>query len=238
MHVYYVYICFTYLCMCVIIIVKFCMQTNTYQAIVVSNSVRTSVIFTYICGGMQWSAAGSSTHSAVVGYSSTGTIYVNHPLSGYRSIAELISCSARTEKRRKRQDSGSDNTISLDIETSKDTMIRRCLNMINLDTRRYGDYPQNSWRNLVEPCPCTSRQARKDSARFRLQNTTEGGMSCYVTTKSVVVTIDDPLGASETITLFQQCCYDRRYVNIISLHRFNMNVQGNRRLLMELLHPF
>ncbi len=174
------------------------LQTNTYQAIVVSDTIHTTMIFTYICGGMQWSAVGSSRHGAVVGYSAGGTKYFNYWLSGYKSIAESISCATRLGKR-----TGLDNTIRLDV----DNTISQCLEMNSFDETRYRDAPQ-TWKSLVEPCPCTRSQANRDTARFQLVD----GTSCYVTMKPVIASTNDPL-TTTTVTLYQQCCYDnQRYV--------------------------
>ncbi len=156
------------------------------------------MVFTYICGNLQWSATGSSrTDAAVVGYSSAGTQYLNHRLSGYRSIEDSLSCAVRLGKRRKRQ-SGGDNTVMINVQN----VVNKCLSMLDLDTRRYGDSLIQS-RSDLEPCPCQASQAMLDTARFRQQT---DDTSCFVSMKPVTVITVDPLGTSEN-TIYQQCCY-------------------------------
>lgn len=159
------------------------------------------MVFTYICGDLQWSATGSSSSAAVVGYSSAGRQYLNHRLSGYRSIEDSLSCAVRLGRRKKRQsglNNNDDNTIMFNVQN----VISQCQSMIRIDELRYGNLFQNSQSDL-ERCPCTKSQAMEDSARFRRQR----DVNCYVSMKRVILTISDPLGATE-VSLYQQCCYD------------------------------
>ena len=50
------------------------MQSNNYQAILVTDGLSTYIIFTYVCGEMQWSAVRGNI-AAVVGYN-TGAPFI------------------------------------------------------------------------------------------------------------------------------------------------------------------
>lgn len=76
------------------------MQTNNYQAIIVTNFTHTYALFTYLCGEMQWSSVGENK-AAVIGFSAKGEFFNNHPQSGTENVASAVSCSklGRREKR-------------------------------------------------------------------------------------------------------------------------------------------
>ena len=158
-------------------------------------------MFTYICGGVQWSAVGSSSKIAVVGYNAAGAQYFNHRLSGYSSVGDALSCAVRLGKRRKRQGGDGAATIHIDIQT----VIGRCLEMSEFDTSRYSLSEINKFVNKLDPCPCTRMQANADTARFRRQNNSQ----CFVSMKPIIVTPDNHL--TSQISLVRQCCYDGRY---------------------------
>ena len=156
-------------------------------------------MFTYICGGVQWSAVGSSSNIAVVGYNAAGARYFNHHLSGYSSVGDALSCAVG--KRRKRQDGSDGTTFYIDIQT----IIGRCLEMVQLDTPKYSPSKLNEFVNKLEPCPCTRMQAKADTARFRQQN-----HQCFISMKPITASVNDIL-SGRTVSLVRECCYDGRY---------------------------
>ena len=156
---------------------------------------RTAMVFTYICGAVQWSAVGSSTDIAVVGYNSAGAQYFNHRLSGYSSVGDSLSCAVRLGKRRKRQ-SGGDGTISMEVQN----VLGRCLDMLRIDSVKYTVDRIESFVTMInEPCPCSRSQAIADTGRFRKQTD-----NCFVSMKPVSLT--DPL-TSISVFIASQCCY-------------------------------
>ncbi len=157
------------------------------------------MVFTYICGNLQWSATGSSPDAAVVGYSSAGTQYLNHRLSGYRSIGDSISCAVRLGRRRKRQTGG--NTLVFNV---RNDVFERCQGMLGIDEGRGQNHLLPESRNRLEPCPCTVSQALQDTARFRQQS---DDINCFVSMKPVVVATAGVHSSRES-HIYQQCCYD------------------------------
>ena len=63
-----------------------CIQSNTYQAIAVTDGSQSYAVYTYRCGYLEWSGG------ATIGYNGgpVGNFYANHPLSG--SSANTIAC--------------------------------------------------------------------------------------------------------------------------------------------------
>jgi hypothetical protein len=64
---------------------SFTFQTNTYQAVVITNGTESFVVFTYQCGAMTWHG------NATIGFNAGGTWFENHPFSGTVN-ANLIAC--------------------------------------------------------------------------------------------------------------------------------------------------
>lgn len=52
------------------------LQSNAYQAIIITDGENTYSVFTYKCGEMEWA------RGATIGYNSGGEQFRNHPLSG------------------------------------------------------------------------------------------------------------------------------------------------------------
>ena len=163
-----------------------------------SDTIHTSMVFTYICGDLQWSAFGSGRNAAVVGYNSAGDRYFNHRLSGYTSIGDSLSCAVRLGKRRKRQ-SVRGSSVSIDVQT----IIAECSNMLVFDTRQYTHTDVNNYVSMLEPCPCDQSQADLDTARFRPQAESE---NCFVSMKPLSTRAD--VLTSMRSMIVQQCCYD------------------------------
>ena len=63
------------------------LQTNTFQAIAITDGSQSYAVYTYRCGDLGWSGG------ATIGYNGgpVGNFYANHPLSGTNS-ANTIAC--------------------------------------------------------------------------------------------------------------------------------------------------
>ena len=165
-------------------------QFNNYQAIVVSDVLRTFVVFSYICGDIQWSALGINK-AAVVGFNA-------------------VSCTFNLGKRRKRQTTlDVINNMVMQVPTGNETVetVQKCRDAFKRDKKLLEEAQLNVTvlaQMLVNdsyPCPCTRRQAIMDRGRFRKQD--DITQDCYVSTNPVEFTLIVTEG-----TLTQQCCYD------------------------------
>ena len=186
--------------------VSYLLQTNNYQAIVVTNNTRTFVIYTYTCGEIQWSALGRN-RAAVVGYNARGDYYSNHPSSGFSAIGNSVSCTFQLGRRQARQAPPPSMNLMMDLGTSNSVVEQRgeCLNAINTDIAFLtGNTPQDLINMLdLDTCPCNLRQVRNDFGRFILQPGDFPSSVCYVSATSISV----PL-LLDRISLTQQCCYN------------------------------
>ena len=178
-------------------------QFNNYQAIVVTNVSHTFVVFSYICGDIQWSVLGRNK-AAVVGFNAGGKYFVNHPLSGYAGVGDAVSCTFDLGKRRKRQITLVNNVgMQLPADKEKVERFEKC-NTASEDDKELLNAAQLNvtvLAQMLDPCPCTRRQAIMDRGRFRNQdNITQ---DCYVSTNPVEL---DLYFTRSNLT--QQCCYD------------------------------
>ncbi len=182
------------------------MQTNTYQAVIISNVARTFAVFTFLCGGVEWSAVGSG-RAAVQGYNEAGNHFFNHRLSGYLAIGNAVSCIAGEGKRRKRETNNAD-PISLPANQELRRLVLRCqdfkLFQEEIVFTRGVDINAslNAIAELLPPCPRTRMQANLDSATFRAQPNVS---KCYISV--LPVPIGDIL-QSNHFSVTQQCCYN------------------------------
>lgn len=199
------------------------MQTNNYQGILVTDGLSSYLIFTYVCGEMQWSALGQN-RAAVVGYNTGSFSFYNHPLSGFSLIGENISCTSESGRRQKRQTVNRlGNTV---IRPTNDGGMMRvrgnCLRRLFEDQRRFtNNIGPADLASMLNPCPCSHSQARNDG-HFDVFSQTP---LCYVS-----VPTSFTLNNNEIISLTQECCYNAitGYVTIII--SCNSNVQ--RKLLL------
>ncbi len=184
--------------------VLFPQQTNTYQAVIVTDGIYSSNLFTYACGDLEWSATGN--RPAVVGYNAGGTYFENHRSSGFDTVGNDVSCVVTLGSRSKRQDGGMRNTVDMefDIDAALVEGTRRCRTHYTVDTQRIID--RFTFEDPVLPCPCSLNQARNDP-RFRedTQFGNAAGSSCYTQREPIV-------GQTQIadITYGQQCCYDNQ----------------------------
>ena len=65
-------------------------QTNTYQAVVITDGTTTFVQYTYLCDEMQWTKSGNKF--AVVGFNLHGRRTNNYLRSGYPTVDGIASC--------------------------------------------------------------------------------------------------------------------------------------------------
>lgn len=188
---------------CICDLMSYLLQTNNYQAIVVTNNTRTFVIFTYTCGEIQWSSLGRN-RAAVVGYNARGDYFDNHPSSGFSAIGDSVSCTFQLRRRQARQAPLSSNNIMFTFFVSKSLFQLRgdCLTAMSTDAVFLtGSTPQNLVE-MLDPCPPTLEQVRDDFGRFVLQPGRFPSSICYVSAKFISMQL------VELIHLTQQCCYD------------------------------
>ena len=60
-------------------------QTNTFQAVLITNGTKSYAVFTYMCDRIEWS------DEATIGFDAGGEFYINHPLSG-QFVSNAIDC--------------------------------------------------------------------------------------------------------------------------------------------------
>ncbi len=180
------------------------MQTNTYQAVIISDVARTFAVFTFLCGGVEWSAVGSG-RAAVQGYNEAGNSFFNHRLSGYLAIGNAVSCIAGQGKRRKRETDNAD-PICFPADPVLQGLIDTCQLFKIFQERILFTVDMKASLNaiaaLLPPCPPTRMQANLDSATFRPQPTVP---KCYVSV--LPVPADDKIQFQQ-ISVTQQCCYN------------------------------
>ena len=181
------------------------MQTNNYQAIIVTDGVSAFAVFNYICGELQWSGVGTN-QAAVVGFNAEGTYYGNHPLSGFSSIGESVSCPTTSDgRRRKRQQDEQDDMtnmfMDLPVNMALNQMRMSCAQWKNDDERFVTLDEIPILAAMLRPCPCTQKQARKDT-NFIVFPEAQG---CYL---SIGPKIINRTSSDIQLELTQQCCYD------------------------------
>ena len=170
---------------------------------IVTDGLSTYIIFTYICGEMQWSSLGTN-NPAVVGYNAGDGYFYNHPLSGFSSIGESISCTIESRTRSKRQTvMQTTNSIDMPLPVSQTLKmnIERCRQAFDRDKPNFAVVKLDAVVSQLEPCPCTLNQAKNDVGRF-LKFSDNPLSQCYLSTP-----IDFSL-IVRSATLTQQCCYN------------------------------
>ena len=66
------------------------LQTNTYQAVLITDGSKSYAVYIYKCSMMKWS------NEATIGWNAGGELYANHPLSGLPAANE-IACVHRIQ---------------------------------------------------------------------------------------------------------------------------------------------
>ena len=67
------------------------LQTNSFQAVIVTDAIATYAIFTYKCGLLNW-----MDYQASIGYSISSTFYHNHPLSNTNNVNDIACLNTTT----------------------------------------------------------------------------------------------------------------------------------------------
>lgn len=86
------------------------LQTNTFQGVIITDSVQSYYVFSYICGKLEWSGLGSET--AIVGFNSNAEYFDNHPANGLGNISRIVACGIQEEIQMTDSGDGSDGTLS------------------------------------------------------------------------------------------------------------------------------
>ena len=147
----------------------FILQTNTYQGIIITDTVFSYYLFSYTCGDIEWSGQGFET--AIVGYSSKADFFGNHPANGFQEIGQVVSCTRQiiSERRRKRN-AGDDAGVACVLDVDPDLIIARmkCEEIANFDDSNIADITSIvddvtgatvNAANEVTACPPFSAQA-------------------------------------------------------------------------------
>ena len=159
------------------------MQTNAYQAIVITNHEESYAIFTYNCGEVEW-AAGLGSYSTIGFYSASDGIFENHPLTGQPNV-NMIACDPNPDI----------NNVIYAIGTVNQQQLRReCLEWFFSDLILFDDFLIASLDQAARTCPCSSFQAQFDP-RFRITFTPSKTSICFVERF--------PISALAT----RECCY-------------------------------
>jgi len=126
-------------------------QTNTYQAIVITDGIQAYAVFTYDCERME---SPGHYQYATIGFNARGEYYQNHPFSGL-SVANNIAC--------QNVDGLRWNTLVYRLHLQVDLVQQNkaeCLQQYKEDEAFYGRYIYFFFP--VDPCPCTLHQAWRD----------------------------------------------------------------------------
>ena len=178
-------------------------QTNNYQAIIVSDSVDTFVVFNYMCGEMQWSGL---SNPAVVGYNANnGRVYENHPASNLHYIDHAVSCVFEIKNRRKRQLVPRTWIYHLPKSAELVDLVQDCKSFLDIDKQTsiiLGTDPQAEAAMLL-PCPQTKDQAMLDRKYMKQPENDH----CYVTAIPMRKDLPPGLINVNNVDLTQQCCY-------------------------------
>lgn len=138
---------------------------------------------------MQWSAVGNG-QPAVVGLNAGGNYFDNHPLSG----THAVGCAVNGQHCFAEDDGSTQSTLlSLPTDPSIRAALRPCTLRYQIDKRFVN---LSSLTPLLEPCPCTLKQAESDCGRFKPQLI--GDSQCFVSIREIY---------ANGVSASQQCCY-------------------------------
>ena len=160
-------------------------QTNTYQAIVITDGIQAYAVFTYNCARME--TPGYYKY-ATIGFNARGEYYQNHPFSGL-SVANNVGCNGLQW-----------NTLVYRLHLHADFVQQKraqCLQMYKDDEDFFGSSYIPFLIIVAEPCPCSLRQAWRD---WRFQSDWRNDPYCFYQRVS---------------SLGPYCCYSFEYVTIL-----------------------
>ena len=142
---------------------------------------------------------------AVVGFNAgtssdnTEQFFKNYRLSGLEGVGGNVSCEVKTS-----------NLTNLIIRLpASESVIQNnklnCILALENDTAILGGETTHAeLAEMLDPCPCTRRQALEDDARFIPQTVSNENLDCFVSATPKMVEISS---TGATFTLTQQCCY-------------------------------
>ena len=165
---------------------EFIFQTNTYQAIVVTDGLQSYAIFTYNCQQLQW--VQSQSNYAVVGFNAYGQSYANANFSGTPLIGS-IACNNSTYPW-----SNAVYNIGKSISITQN-QIHLCISAYNNDITLFGATSPTAY--IQQPCPCVHNQILRDS-RFTPDHT-QTSYLCYYQTRARRIISAYPV---------RYCCYE------------------------------
>ncbi len=185
---------------------SYLIQTNTFQGVIITDTVRTYYAFTYVCGAMEWS--GQATETATVGFNSNGNFFYNHPANGLADVNEIIACSIDTEGRRKKRETdqlgngGQTNQLPSDEQLEFSKML--CMAVADADDRKFMNDIITQFSNLknLPKCDRTRAQLVEVGASFQRFDFQDG--DCY-RSNMVISIVDQTGGSSDFVSV---CCYD------------------------------
>ena len=186
-------------------------QTNTYQAIVITDGIFTSTLFTHTCGNIEWSTIGRQP--AVVGYNAGGDFYENHRSSGFDTIGFDVSCVIQLGQTKRQTEET--NTMEMEIQTNEQLLatIMECEEMLVFDKTIFRhDVEIQQFADTIA-CPPSLSQVQND-LQFRVDETAMG--DCYIQTLMINGTtpFEFPYEYGE------QCCYDQAGYAVLE-YQFN-----------------
>lgn len=134
--------------------------TNSYQAIIITDGIRTYTVFSYKCGSLQWTGPPYTSAYSNVGYNIDGRTsrfltfpaFQNHQLSGLEEVS-MLAC----------MNSGNridwSNLVYLVGEATDTTQLARaeCIKAANRDSEFFR-FPRYD-----DACPCSYFQAIRDN---------------------------------------------------------------------------
>ena len=174
-------------------------QTNTYQGVIITDTVRTYYVFTYVCGEIEWSGLGTET--AIVGFNSNGDFFDNHPANGLSDIGELIACNTGPEgvNRTYQENGGEVNELSfnLDLAISK----AACIDVANRDDEAFENI--DDVISLGDLPECEQLRARLELGAAFQEFPQQAG-NCY-RSSNVVNAVGNN---GEILEFVSVCCYD------------------------------
>ncbi len=182
-------------------------QTNTFQGVIITDTVRTYYAFTYVCGAMEWS--GQATETATVGFNSNGNYFYNHPANGLADVNEIIACSIDTEGRRNKRETdqldqgngGQTDQLPSDSELMMSKQL--CMALADADDSIFMDITEFPSLDDLPKCDRTRTQLVEVGVSFQQFDYQVG--DCY-RSNMVVTVINDLTGGS--LDLVNVCCYD------------------------------
>ena len=155
-------------------------QTNTYQALIITDGVQSYTVFTYNCQLMEWT--GLFRH-ATVGHNAGGEDFFNHELSGSPQI-NTIAC-----QNRQRNVDWSNLVYrlqSVEVTSPLQVLQSECNQQFRQDRQLFGAQQPLPRRIRLAtifslPCPCNYFQAIRDRRyQFFFNANTPGESFCFV----------------------------------------------------------